>query len=148
MYKRVMNPELKLQVGVKALVENSNGELLFLRKNGEISKTSNFWDIPGGRIEVGQSLRDNLIREIKEETQLDLSETQELIDMQDIIKPEKGIHVVRLTYHIKLEKEYDEVVLDAEHLEFVWMNGLEMKNNPEVDPYLIETLEKFYEKNN
>lgn len=137
--------ELDLQVGVKALLENSKGEFLLLRKNGNISGTRNFWDLPGGRINRGESLSENLIREIKEETQINVHEDQQLAHVQDIIKPEKGIHVVRITYHIVLHQDPEKVVLDDEHLEYKWVTLDDMKKESEIDSYILETLDYYYD---
>jgi len=65
-----MANEKLFYIGVKGLIENEQGHILLLladvtthRKN-----TEPYWDIPGGRIEVGGNLIDTLQREIREET--------------------------------------------------------------------------------
>jgi 8-oxo-dGTP diphosphatase len=138
-----MDQELKLQVGVKLLLENKDGKFLLLRKNGEVYKTRNYLDMPGGRIDMGSSLMDNLKREIKEEIGVELHAQPELIFAQDIIKPEKGIHVVRLVYKAK-EENIGEIILDGDHLEYVWMEMKDMKGNSELDTYLLDVLENCY----
>ena len=54
------------QVGVKALIRNDNGEILMvhLPKWGE---NPEHWDLPGGRIDDGESFLDTLNRELQEE---------------------------------------------------------------------------------
>lgn len=132
-----MNEELKLQVGVKVLLENEDGDFLVLKKHGKKYNTSDYWDIPGGRIDVGSSLEENLEREVKEEIGLDidLKTRMVLISAQDIIRPERGIHVVRLTYKVKISKsEVSNIVIsDDEHLNHTWMSkdDLESDDNTE-----------------
>jgi 8-oxo-dGTP pyrophosphatase MutT (NUDIX family) len=59
---------MELQVGVKILLENKEGKYLLLRKSPEkYPEMGSKWEIVGGRIEPGQSLRENLKREVQEE---------------------------------------------------------------------------------
>ena len=46
--------------------------MLLLRSSGE--KFPNKWDLPGGHIHVGEDPKDGLIREVKEETGVTLTE--------------------------------------------------------------------------
>jgi ADP-ribose pyrophosphatase YjhB (NUDIX family) len=62
---------MKLQVGVKALIQNSSGKYLLLRRaKTMVNETETHWDIPGGRIEPEEGLQNALRREIAEETGL------------------------------------------------------------------------------
>eukprot|EP00551_Chaetoceros_affinis_P007905 CAMPEP_0203675224 /NCGR_PEP_ID=MMETSP0090-20130426/19585_1 /ASSEMBLY_ACC=CAM_ASM_001088 /TAXON_ID=426623 /ORGANISM="Chaetoceros affinis, Strain CCMP159" /LENGTH=310 /DNA_ID=CAMNT_0050541351 /DNA_START=342 /DNA_END=1274 /DNA_ORIENTATION=- len=56
------------QVGVGALVINSRDEILCVR---ELRHNYRRWKIPGGLAEVGESLGEAAIREVKEETGID-----------------------------------------------------------------------------
>jgi 8-oxo-dGTP diphosphatase len=56
-------------VAVGGIVENEHGEILLVKtRNGG-------WVFPGGQVEVGENLEDALIREIKEESGIDISVT-------------------------------------------------------------------------
>ena len=55
------------------------------------------WSLPGGKLEPGESLEQCLVREIKEETGLDIS-VKELLYVCDRIY--KGNHVVHITFLI------------------------------------------------
>jgi len=56
----------------KAVIIKENGALLLLRSAGE--KFPNKWDLPGGHIHVGEDPKDGLVREVKEETGVTLTE--------------------------------------------------------------------------
>jgi len=56
----------------KAVIIKEDGALLLLRSAGE--KYPNKWDLPGGHIHVGEDPKDGLIREVREETGITLSE--------------------------------------------------------------------------
>jgi 8-oxo-dGTP pyrophosphatase MutT (NUDIX family) len=57
-------------LGIKALIRNQKGEILLLQVNPDMLNGNNmgaYWDIPGGRIEKGDSIEGTLIRELYEE---------------------------------------------------------------------------------
>jgi len=56
-------------LGVKALIFNSANKMLLLERHPPSKKM--YWDIPGGRLQRGESLMETLKREVKEETGLD-----------------------------------------------------------------------------
>lgn len=97
------------------------------------------WDIIGGRINIGSTLLDNLKREIKEETGLELTAEVKLVGAQDILKSEEK-HVVRLTYVGKIDGEPK---IDEESLEAKWMSPEEIINlkPEELDSFFRELLE-------
>ncbi len=56
-------------IGVKALIEDSQEEILLFNSPGWAQqKVSPHWDMPGGRINIGEDLLTALRREIFEET--------------------------------------------------------------------------------
>jgi 8-oxo-dGTP pyrophosphatase MutT (NUDIX family) len=132
---------MNLQVGVKAFLRGPDGKFLLVKRSSEKYKnTKGTWDIIGGRIEPGAALLENLKREIKEETQLDLVSEPKLMYAQDII-PEGGErHIVRLSYVADISGE---PILDiTENVEYVWLSLDELKKQDDLDVYVKEILEK------
>lgn len=126
-----------LQVGVKILIENEAGEMLFLRRAQTMSgETRPHWDIPGGRIDPSESLMQALAREVQEETGMTLVDNPVLLAAQDIFVSEKDFHTVRLTYRGHASGE---VKISDEHSEYIWMNVDEALTS-ELDPYTREVL--------
>jgi phosphoglycolate phosphatase len=114
---------MELQVGVKALLKNRDGKYLLLRRNPKkYPDVGPKWDIIGGRINPGTPLLNNLKREIKEESGLELLEPVRLVAAQDILKSADR-HVVRLTYLGVIEGEPK---IDEEHLEAKWFTAEEI----------------------
>lgn len=65
-----------------------NGRALLIRRGGEPLKGQ--WSIPGGTLELGESLPQGVIRELREETGLDVR-VLELIEVFDRIFPENEV---------------------------------------------------------
>ena len=131
---------MKLQVGVKIILKNSKNEILLLKRNSEKYYTNGQWDIPGGRIDPGTSLEDNLRREIKEETQYDFTGQAKIISAQDIFVSDDH-HVVRLTYICNVQDFTP--ILDEEHTDFVWSSKEEIPKI-DLDCYLSKILHQIY----
>lgn len=129
---------ITLQVGVKILLKNAQGQYLLLRRSlSKYPDVNGRWDIPGGRINPGTVLFDNLKREVKEETNVDLVGQPQLVAAQDILRS-PGKHVVRLTYVGQAEGE---IKLDPdEHDDHKWHSVQELAEHEDLDMYLKELL--------
>ncbi len=132
--------DIQLQVGVKALLKNKEGKYLILKRNiQKYKKILGEWDIVGGRINIGTPLFENLKREIKEETNLDLVEEPRLIAAQDILRV-PGRHVVRLTYVGRIDGEPK--LRTEENVEYKWATLPEIRAIADMDIYFKELLDK------
>jgi 8-oxo-dGTP diphosphatase len=131
-----------LQVGVKVLLRNPEGKILLLKRSEEkYGKTSGSWDIPGGRIDPGTTLLENLEREVLEETRLPITTLPRLIAAQDIIRGEEK-HVVRLTYVAETEGEPElDNSADGEHTEYSWIAFEELALERDLDVYVRDLIE-------
>lgn len=88
---RRVYPEAPL-VAVAALVLRGN-ELLLVRRASEPGRGK--WSIPGGAVNLGERLREAVVREVHEETGL-VVEVLDLLDVVEVIKrDEEG----RVKYH-------------------------------------------------
>ncbi len=131
--------ERTLQVGAKALIINDEAKYLLLRRSvKKYPEAKGRWDIPGGRIEPGTPLRENLAREIKEETGLDLVGVPKVLAAQDILRvPSK--YVVRITYSVNATGK---ILLDTEENdEYKWYTKEELLRLDDVDMYFKELLD-------
>lgn len=79
------------KVGVNAIIENENGALLLERRMDD-----KCWGIPGGWAEPGSTAEENIIREIWEETGLNV-EVKKLID---VISRKPTPTYLHTSYHI------------------------------------------------
>ncbi len=138
-----MNPNIRLFVAVKAFILNEKGEVLLLREASSYADGTNIgrYDVPGGRIDSGESLNDALVREVREETGL-LFEQSELVDVHDTFnqKGDEVWHIVRLFY--KITSVRGEVALSEDHDEHIWVPVKEVVQRTEVIANLIPILKK------
>lgn len=130
---------MTLQVGVKILLKSGSDKYLFLKRVESFKPGVQKWDIPGGRINVDETLDDALAREVYEETALKI-DSYELLAAQDIFVEDKDLHVVRLTYIGKAIG--DEITISDEHSEYKWMTKQQVINEP-LDKYLMQLIDKF-----
>jgi len=103
---------------VGALIRNDAGEVLMVRTN----KWSNKWGIPGGKIEWGEVSEHALIRELREETALEVTDIQ-FVCVQDAIHPPefyRDAHFLLLNYTCRAPGA-QAVRLNAEAQEFRWL---------------------------
>ena len=120
---------MKLFVGAKAVVVR-DGKILLLRESTEYDEGTEAgkWDVPGGRIDDGESVRDGLVREVKEESSLDVipGKAIECFDNFPVIKGEE-CHIVRV-YFFATEHEEKSVVLSQDHDQFDWVDPADIRD--------------------
>jgi phosphoglycolate phosphatase len=106
-------------VTVGALIFNDAGEVLMVRTH----KWSNLWGIPGGKIKWGEPSEDALHRELKEETNLDVTDI-EFVLVQDCIHSKefyRDAHFILLNYVCRCVGP-PQVELNDEAREFRWVS--------------------------
>jgi len=67
-------PEQKpFGLAVSALIDDGAGRYLFLKRSSASTHFAGQWETPGGKIDAGEGFDEALIREVKEETSLDIA---------------------------------------------------------------------------
>ncbi len=127
---------------VGALIVNTDGKILLTKSHKWFDK----YTLPGGHIEVGETMREAVAREVKEETGLDV-EVDEFLLLQEAIFTEefwKRKHFIFFDFLCKSRGQ--QVKLDGRELqEYVWeYPGAAFRLN--LDSFTKRTLEKYLER--
>lgn len=126
-----------LQDGSAAIIENLQGEILLQRR-----KDNDRWGLPGGCQELGERFQEVIIREIKEETNLEVKEEDlELLDIISGLSRRKeypnGDVVINNTALYLVKKYSGDLIWDDESkdMKFFSLDSLPKKQH---DPDLIK----------
>ena len=115
-------------VGIGAVIIQ-NGKIALIKRGNEPSRGK--WTIPGGLVELGESLEAAVVRETKEETCLDI-ENPTLIDVVDNVDlDEHGkvkYHYVIIDYLVHVKAGTIQAASDAEELRMVPFDEVEEYN--------------------
>ncbi len=110
------NAEKPLGLAVKALVRDERGAVLALRRSRTVHQFPQAWDLPGGTVEPGESFDAALLREIQEETGLQVALTG-LAGAMEYEAPAARLAVLVL----KARCTGGELRLSPEHDLFAWL---------------------------
>jgi nucleoside triphosphatase len=127
---------------VGALIVNNEGKILLTKSHKWFDK----FTLPGGHIEVGETMKEAVIREVKEEVGLDVEVAEMLLTQEAIFAEEfwKKKHFIFFDFLCKSKEQ--QVKLDGRELqEYVWeYPGAAFKIN--LDSFTWKTLEKYLQR--
>lgn len=84
-------------------------------------KELNKWQFPGGGLEYGEKLEDCIIREIKEETALDIKIVKFIPKIFEITRNFLGDwHGLLIVYLCQMKDENQKVIINDEASEYAW----------------------------
>lgn len=127
---------------VGALIVNNEGKILLVKSHKWFDK----YTLPGGHIEVGETMVEAVKREVKEEVGLDIQVGHMLLLQEAIFAAEfyKKRHFVFIDFACRSESE--QVKLDQDELqEYLWIYP-GAAYNLKLDSFTRKTIDKFMEK--
>jgi mutator protein MutT len=132
-------------VGVGAVVVDE-GRVLLVRRGSEPLK--GHWTLPGGALEVGETLAQGVVREVREETGLEV-ETIEIIELLDRIYREGErvrYHYVIADYLCRVTGGELRAASDADAVR--WVERAEWNSHSAliVDPVTVRVMEKGWQR--
>jgi mutator protein MutT len=127
-------------VGVGAIILDDGKILLEKRKN---QPGKGKWAVPGGLVELGETIEDAVIREVKEETGLEVYDPR-LVDVVNYINLDENgavkYHFVIIDYLVTVKSGKPKAASDADALKWVPFNEVEQYD-------LTESFWRFFKQN-
>jgi nucleoside triphosphatase len=127
---------------VGALIVNTEGKILLTKSHKWFDK----YTLPGGHIEIGETMREAVAREAKEETGLSVEVADMLLVQEAIFTDEfwKKKHFIFFDFLCKSKDQ--QVKLDGRELqEYIWdYPGSAFRRN--LDSFTKKTLEKYLQR--
>lgn len=123
----------------KAIVLNGEGKLLTMRRSATAPVRALSWDLPGGDLDVGEDPTEGMVREIKEETGLEVK-TPTLFDIEAHVNSDGDFWV---TVAYKAQAVSQEVVLSYEHDQYQWVapeEFLQLKSEEKLQRFVKKLL--------
>lgn len=127
-------------VGVGAVIAK-DGKILLEKRRNDPGKGK--WSVPGGIVELGEHVEEAVVREVKEETGLEVEKPEHIDIVDNISFDEQGkikYHFVIIDYLVKLVGGKLKAASDAEELEWVTLDDVE-------DYDLTKTFREFFRRN-
>ena len=123
---------------MRSVVKNEENKILVLRRHPKSRTNPHKWELPGGKTEKGELFDEALIREVKEETDLDVKVGDFCEAVQDDYPHKRTVQLIMYSKDIK-----GEVKISDEHDDWMWASIDEIKS---LD--ITSSLEKIIEKRN
>jgi nucleoside triphosphatase len=127
---------------VGALIVNKEGKILLVKSHKWLDK----FTLPGGHIEIGETIVEAVKREVKEEVGLDVQVGNLLLMQEAIFAPEfyKKRHFIFIDFACRSKDE--QVKLDQDELQdHIWTYP-GAAYNLKLDSFTKKTIDKFMEK--
>lgn len=127
-------PEKSFGLAVRALITDGHGRFLILKRADHEKTNKGRWEIPGGKMDTGESFDMSLKREVLEETGLSIKLLHPAGTAEQVLPALNAVQLVMRTRPIS-----GGVSLSSEHSAYKWA-GLEEIGNLE----LADWFEEYY----
>ena len=121
---------------MRGIIKNENDEILILKRHPKSRTNPEMWELPGGKVEKGEFFDDALVREIKEETDLDV----EVGDFAEAVQNDYS-HKRTVQLIMYLDNVRGDVKISDEHTDWMWAD-LEKIKTLRISTSLKKVLEK------
>jgi len=108
--------ELVFGLAVRALITDDDGKILIIKRSSESKTNPDKWELPGGKVDQGEPFDQALIREVKEETNLNISLDHVVGVSEQNLTLIRAVHII-----LSAKVEEGELNLSSEHDGYAWV---------------------------
>lgn len=124
-------------IGVGAVVFNVAGDVLLIRRGKEPQYGR--WMVPGGTLEWGETLEEAAVREVREETGIDIVIETFVEIIEAITSGDSGFHFVIMDY--AAHEQSGVLAAGSDALDAVWVSA-EAQNHYDLSEELVAVIAK------
>ncbi|MCA9301551.1 reverse transcriptase-like protein [Candidatus Nomurabacteria bacterium] len=114
-----MGERFKQTIFVNGLIHNANQDILMVRRSLGDRFLPGYLELPGGRVQLGETLSHALNRKLQAELNIQFSDPVYYMDMSNMDSKGPYLRVVFLIAY----NPVDPIVLSSQHDEAVWVNS-------------------------
>lgn len=108
---------------VRLIIRDSSGKVLILRR-GKTTHATGEWNLPGGKVDYGRTVEDDVRKELVEETALECTSARFLF-YQDSLPPRPGgMHCINLYFECAVRGS---IHLNEESSQYAWICPEDLK---------------------
>lgn len=122
------------KIGVTAFIQHDN-KVLIVRRSQNESFLPGYYEMPGGKVEFGETAEDALIREIKEELNLKIKPMQPF-SVFSYTSSNSTKHTIDIQFKAELDDDVNNIKLSKEHDDY------KLVSEDELNEYKISALMK------
>jgi 8-oxo-dGTP diphosphatase len=112
-------------VSVVAVIRNNEGKYLVLKRSEREIAYPGMYTFPGGKIEDNDTIEETLIKEAKEEANLDLKPGKILLKDKSFIRPDD--QTVKVFSYLCEVKNSDNIKISDDFTDYKWVTSEELK---------------------
>lgn len=105
---------------VTGILQNKKGEVLLLKRSKNNNSFKRLWQMPEGKMEIGEQPKQTLSRELKEELNVRLIDSKLiLVNSTFASLKNKNYHLLRIILEVTWKGK---ITLSTEHDDYQWIN--------------------------
>jgi ribonuclease HI/ADP-ribose pyrophosphatase YjhB (NUDIX family) len=120
-----MSKNFKQTIFVNALINDEKQRVLMVRRSGKDHFLPGYLELPGGRVNLGESLEKAMKRKLQQDLQVESSLPLYFNSYADVNKHGPYIRTVFEVSH----RSEDQILLMSSHSEYVWADSGALKND-------------------
>jgi len=140
----IKNKKLHI-VSVVAVIKNNEGKYLVLKRSESEIAYPGMYTFPGGKVEDNDTIEETLIKEVKEEANLDLKSGKILLKDKSFIRPDN--QTVKVFSYLCEVENFDNIKISDDFTDYKWICFEDLKNISHVgiEDELLQA-DKLYQK--